>query len=185
MAPLGGPFLTFNRAPILALFPVATGGSIAITGRLVPAIPGIGWSTFTAGDITSNTNILIDSGGNMTLGNLAAGLSVNDDDAIHLRSGGSIVLGNAIAKDGIDFNAQGAVTGGNLTSGSMVGGSGVGAVVLGNLSGGIVNPQGPTDDGFSVGIGRKRRSQSAMPLVLSRAASLIWIDHDGDDHRRQ
>ncbi|WP_309601556.1 hypothetical protein [Sphingomonas sp.] len=155
MSPLGGAFLTFNRAPILAVFPVATGGSITIGGPVVTGnFRASAGTTFDAGAITSDTIILVDSGGNITLGNLNAGLSPGgvDTDAIRFNSGGNIVFGNAIAKDGIDFDAQGSVTGGNLTTGREIGGNAEGAVTLGNLSAGIVNPQGPLDDAFSVGI---------------------------------
>ena len=111
-------------------------------------------TNFIAGNIDAVDGIDIVALGNIALGNLTAGVSIAafTTTAIELDAGGSIVMGTATAKGGIDFTAGTTVTGGNMTSGLGIGGDANGAIILGNLSGGLINPQGPTDDGFSIGI---------------------------------
>lgn len=108
----------------------------------------------TAGDINSASNIQVQSGTYMILGNLVAGVTIDpqSNKAIRLDSGGSILVGNATALGGIDFDANGSVAGGNLTSGLEIKGDAGGAISFGALSAGLVNPQGPAEKGFSVGI---------------------------------
>ncbi|MEO7410472.1 MAG: hypothetical protein ABIU10_04025 [Sphingomicrobium sp.] len=105
MAALGGAFLTFDRAPILALDPVATGGSIAINGAVVTGdFDASAGTTLTGTTINSGNQINARSGGNMTLGDLFA----NND--IRLTSGGNIVTGSIESGDDIGLVATGSIT---------------------------------------------------------------------------
>lgn len=105
MAALGGAFDTFDRAPILALQPVATGGSIALggpvsTGRFQAAAG----TTLTGTTITSSGLLYASAGGNLTLTTLNAG-----GDVV-LTSGGNISVGNIFAGDDVMLDAGGSIT---------------------------------------------------------------------------
>ncbi|MES2902714.1 MAG: hypothetical protein V4696_00870 [Pseudomonadota bacterium] len=104
MAALGGEFLTFDRTPILALAPVATGGSIVIGAVNTGDFDAAAGTTFTGTTINSGNQINASSGGNMTLGDLFA----NND--IRLTSGGNIVTGNIESGDDIGIFADGSIT---------------------------------------------------------------------------
>ena len=108
---------------------------------------------FTSSDITSDSNIQIFAGDDVTLGDLVAGATadINSNKAIRINSGGSVLVGNILAAGGIDITATNAVTGGNVTSGDAVFTDAGGAVHYGNISAGLVNPQPPTGP-FSVGM---------------------------------
>ena len=104
MAPLGGAFLTFDRAPILALPPVATGGSINIGAVQTGNFQAAAGTTLTGTTINSGNQIIASSGGNMTLGNLFA----NND--IRLTSGGNIVTGSIDSGDDVALTAAGSIS---------------------------------------------------------------------------
>lgn len=78
--------------------------------------------------------------------------TINADGSVDVDSGSDVMLGDVTAGNAIDFEAEGSVTGGNMTAGLEVKGSAEGAISLGAISAGLVNPQGPPELGFSVGI---------------------------------
>ena len=130
-------------------------GGLVDVGNVVGGFVNIQASdSVTAGDITSDSNIQVNSGADMILGNLVAGLTIDPDSnkAIRLNSGGSILVGNAIALGGIDFDALGSVTGFDITSGEEVGATADGAISFGTISAGLINPQ-PTGNPFTIGLG--------------------------------
>jgi len=104
MSSLGGAFLTFNRAPILALAPVATGGSINIGAVVTGNFEAAAGTTLTGTTINSGNLIHAFSGGNMTLGNLFA----NND--IRLTSGANIVVGSIDSGDDVALIAAGSIS---------------------------------------------------------------------------
>jgi hypothetical protein len=108
---------------------------------------------FTSSNITSDSNIQIDAGGNVTLGQVVAGptADINSNKAIRIISGGNVLAGNILAKGGIDITAFGTMTGGNVTTGDGLFTDAGGAIHYGNISAGLVNPQ-PPSEAFSVGL---------------------------------
>ena len=146
----GGPD-NFVPSQVFGAPPVASAGAITINGPVSTGSFQAAGASITTGNITTGNFIqIITSTGDMALGNLLAGLDPIDGDAVGLESGGSILVGDITALGGIDFDAAGSVTGLNFTTGSELGGGAAGALSLGNISAGLVNPQGPVADGFSV-----------------------------------
>ncbi|HMI41812.1 MAG TPA: hypothetical protein VK485_11355 [Sphingomicrobium sp.] len=135
---------------IFAAAPIASAGTITILGPVSTGSLQAAGTSINAGDINANSFIQMISTGNMTLGDLVAGVSPSTEDAVGLESGGSIVVGNINSAGGIDFSAAGSVTGLNITTGDELGGNADGALSFANISAGLVNPQGPVADGFSV-----------------------------------
>ena len=88
MSPLGGSFLSFDRAPILALEPVATGGSITVgaidTGNVQAAAGG----SLTTGAISARGLVALSSRGALQTQNITAGRSIS------LIAGGAVGVGN-------------------------------------------------------------------------------------------
>ena len=107
---------------------------------------------FTSSDITSDSNIQINAGNDVTLGTLVAGLPSGDSNkAIRIISGGSVLVENINALGGIDITAVGSVDGENVTTGDVLFTDALGAIQYDNVSAGLVNPQ-PPDGPFSVGL---------------------------------
>ena len=105
MAALGGTFADFDLTPILALQPVATGGSIALGGPVITGrFEAAAGTTLTGTTINSGGLLYATSGGNMTLGELFA----NND--VRLTSGGNIVTGNIDSGDDIALVASGSIS---------------------------------------------------------------------------
>ncbi len=105
MSSLGGAFATFDRAPILALAPVASGGSIAINGPVgTGRFEAAAGTTLTTGAINSGGLLYATSGGNMTLGNLFA------DDDVRLTSGGNLTTEGIESFDDIVLTAAGSIS---------------------------------------------------------------------------
>lgn len=157
MVPLGGNPSDgdFDPAPILSQIPVASGGSITLRGPVTTGTFYAGAGTFLdGGNITSDFNIVIQAGTDITLDNLVAGLNdgLNDDSAIDFVAGGLIDIDDATAIGEIDLEAVGSITGGNMTSGQAVYANAGGAVILENISAGLVNPQ-PLAPDADVGVG--------------------------------
>ena len=146
-AAAGGDF-TSGAITVGDLAFVQSNGAVSITnidagGRVdIGAAGNIG-----IGAIDAGTDIaLLSYIGSMTLAELTAG------DNIFIDADGDVTFDDASAGDSMDFQTGGSLTGGNLTAGRQINGSIEGPLVLVNLSAGLVNPAGPTDKGFSVGM---------------------------------
>ncbi len=128
-------------------------GSILLTSALTGFFHADAGGSFTSGNITSDSNIQINTGGNVTLGNLVAGQTADIDSnkAIRIISGGSVLVGDIDAIGGIDITAAGFVDGGNVTTGDVLFTDALGTIQYGNISAGLVNPQPPVEP-FSVGL---------------------------------
>ncbi len=128
---------------------VRSGGAVAITSIDAGSRVDIGATgNVGVGAIDAGTGIDIYS----ELGSIAlAGLTAGSN--IFLDAGGDISFDDASAGDSMEFEAGGSLTGGNLTAGRQITGQIHGALHLGNLSAGLINPAGPTDKGFSIGLG--------------------------------
>ena len=146
---------SINTGDILAGATVsieAQGGLVDVGNVNGAFVELVATNSVAADNITSDANIHVTSGSDMVLGNLVAGVSIDDSDtAIRLRSGGSIFMLDGLAAGGIDFDAVGTATGGSLTTGIDLKGDAGGAINFGAISAGLVNPQGPPEAGFSVG----------------------------------
>jgi filamentous hemagglutinin family protein len=111
-------------------------------GLVSASAPG----NITLGNVVAGESIdIFSSGGDLALGFLSAGTFID------LEAAGNIGFGDATA-DTLDFEAGGTVTGGDILAATFVTGEAGGAVLLGDISVGIQQAGGPTDDGFAVGI---------------------------------
>jgi len=109
-------------------------------------------TTFDSANITSDSDIRIGAGGNVTVSDLTAGTSsIGSSKAVRIDTDGSVLVGNILAAGGIDITAAGSVTGGNVTTGDGFFTDADGAIVFQNISAGLVNPQVPSEP-FSVGL---------------------------------
>jgi filamentous hemagglutinin family protein len=97
-------------------------------------------SDMTLGTLSATNSIDLDSGGDLTTGDLAAG-------TVRLSSEGDMRFGN-LTGDHTDFDAQGSVTGGDIHVTTTAEGNADGAIVLGNI---VAGPNVPVGTGFSVG----------------------------------
>ncbi len=145
--------ITANDLDVFGAVDLDAFGGISLNNALAGFFHADAGSFFTSGDITSDSNIQINAGDDVTLGNLIAGQTadINSNKAIRIISGGSVLMGDINAIGGIDITAQGSVTGQDVTTGDVLFTDALGAVQYGNVSAGLVNPQVPVEP-FSVGL---------------------------------
>ena len=141
MEALGGQVAgNFNPVPILAANPVATGGPITINGPVSTIViqantfqslsvsgdvqtPGVtvlvAGTTLNAANITVGDRALIAAGGNITLGNVNAGITLPSSGLRKIAIGsstGTVTTGNLAA--GFDLGIQ---AGGGISTGTLLG----------------------------------------------------------------
>ncbi|QGN53475.1 hypothetical protein [Novosphingobium sp. Gsoil 351] len=141
MEALGGQITSnFDPAPIFATAPVATGGPITISGPISTTIlqantqqslnisgaitaPGvavlIAGTTLGTADITVGDRTILAAGGNITLGNVNAGITIPSGGLRKIAIGsstGTVATGNVAA--GFDLGIQ---AGGGISTGTLMG----------------------------------------------------------------
>jgi hypothetical protein len=122
----------FDAAVVLALAPVATGGSINITGPVSTGqFQAAAGDSLTAGNITAASSIDANAGDNITTGNLAAGTTVG------------LTAGNDVTTGDIAFGQSVALGAGNdIVAGDLDGGHNVTFTAGNNLTVGDVDADG-------------------------------------------
>lgn len=102
----------FDASPTFASAPVAAGGSFTAGAVATDSLNIAANGNITLGDLTIDGPILLDSGGNLTLGNVRSVLS-----SISLLADGNITAGALTAYGRILVRGAGSVVVGNVTSG--------------------------------------------------------------------
>lgn len=102
----------FDASPTFASAPIAAGGSFTAGAVATDSLNIAANGNITLGDLTIDGPILLDSGGNLTLGNVRSVLS-----SISLLADGNITAGALTAYGRILVRGAGSVVVGNVTSG--------------------------------------------------------------------
>jgi hypothetical protein len=153
----------FNPALVLALAPVATGGSINITGPVSTGqLQAAAGTDLTTGALGASSSIDVSAGHDITLGAVTSGgpvtataghdlhaVNITSLDRVKLDAANNLVFAN-INADSLRFDAGGTVGGGAIVVNTRMNGQADGAVTLGNITAGPGLP--PTTD-FSVSVG--------------------------------
>ena len=128
MMALGGELTNaFNPAPILAVLPVASGGSITINGPV------------TTGKMRANAGTTLTVAG-----------ATNATGLVDLASGGAMQTQAITSGSSLKLNSGGSINGGNLTANTLVRVAGIGAVNVGNIT--IVHPSGQRELGSTAAV---------------------------------